>query len=110
MSDYLIRIEDQEISMYLGLHDFEKQTPQRVLISIEIDVSGVDYAAGRFFDYDAVVEHVRGYNASHIETQEELTKAIHDYVLGLGCKSARVYSCKPDIFTDCKSVGLVFSG
>ena len=110
MSDYKIIIEDILVEMFLGLHDFEKKATQRVFISIEIDVSGVDHTKNVFFDYDKVVDFVRGMNSERIETQEELTKTIHEYVVGLGCDRVRVYSRKPDVYPDCKSVGVVYTG
>lgn len=110
MSSYTIVIEDLEVEMFLGLHEFEKRTMQRVLISLKIGVSNVDYDAGKFFDYDDVVNFVRGFKSKHIETQEELTKTIYEFVMDLGCDSALVHSRKPDVYPDCKSVGLVFQG
>lgn len=110
MSDYTIKIEDICVQMFLGLHDFEKKKTQRVFISIELDVTDVDVAQGRFFDYDRVVDYVRGFNQQRIETQEELIETIHAYVMARGCSAARVYSRKPDIYPDCASVGVVYSG
>ena len=34
MTDYTIKIEDLCVEMFLGLHAFEKEKTQRVLISI----------------------------------------------------------------------------
>lgn len=110
MSNYTIVIEDLQVEMYLGLHDFEKIDRQRVLISMRIRVSDVDYKTGQFFDYDKVVNFVRGFKSKQIETQEELTKRIYEYVAGLGCESVEVRSRKPDVYPDCKSVGVVFGG
>ena len=110
MANYTIKIEDLCVEMYLGLHDFEKKKTQRVLLSIELDVADVDVSQGRFFDYDHVVDYVRGFNQQRIETQEELTAIIHGYVMARGCVEARVYSRKPDIYDDCASVGLIYRG
>lgn len=103
MSEFIILLEDLEISMYLGLHDFEKAAKQRVLVTVTIATKG-------FLDYDAVTEFIRTFNDERIETQEELVQTIHAFVMSKGATSARVYSRKPDIYPDCKSVGVTFAG
>ena len=110
MTDYTIKIEDLCVEMFLGLHAFEKEKTQRVFISIELDVEGVNVSQGQFFDYDHVVDYVRGFNQQRIETQEELTAMIHVHVMVRGCRAARVYSRKPDVYPDCASVGVVYRG
>lgn len=110
MSDYTIKIEDVCVHMFLGIHDFEKEKTQRVLISLELEVADMDVSKGRFFDYDQVVDFVRSFNQSRIETQEELIETIHAYVMARGCRAASVYSRKPDVYPDCTSVGVVYRG
>lgn len=110
MNNYTIVIEDFEIKMFLGLHDFEKKEPQRVYVSVEVDVSLENCDYNNIFDYDKITDYMKTYNGKSIETQEELTFNIHKYILNLGCKNAKVYSRKPDIYKDCKSVGVIFSG
>lgn len=110
MATYEIRLEDFEIKMYLGIHDFERENMQRVLVSITVTVSEVDYKAGEFWDYDWVVKFLRGFNGTRIDTQEELVERVHGFLMELGCDSAEVYSRKPDVFPDCGSVGLIFRG
>lgn len=110
MSNFTIKIEDICIEMFLGLHDFEKEKTQRVFVSIELEVTGVDVAQGQFFDYDHVVDFVRSFNQQRIETQEELVETIHANAMARGCRAARVYSRKPDVYPDCASVGVIFHG
>ena len=110
MSRFTILIEDLELSMYLGLHDFEKKDKQRVLICAEIVVDSADFSQDGFLDYDGVADFIRTFNGARIETQEELIQTIHLYILAQGAASAKVYSRKPDVYSDCKSVGVSFSG
>lgn len=110
MNRFRIVIDDLKISMFLGIHDFEKESPQTVLIHAEIDVCIDAPSASGILDYDKVVGFIRGFAMRSIETQEELVKEIHDFVMSLGAESAVIYSRKPDIFDDCKSVGVSFRG
>ncbi|MEP1612170.1 MAG: dihydroneopterin aldolase [Roseobacter sp.] len=110
MGEFQIIIEDLELSMYLGLHDFEKKTPQKVLLSAKFFVEGVQYPDERFVDYDIIADFIRTFNGARIGTQEELTIRIHSYIIEQGAIRATVYSRKPDVYKDCKSVGVVYSG
>ncbi|PYF09984.1 dihydroneopterin aldolase [Rhodobacter viridis] len=111
MADLIIRLEELEITMFLGIHDFERARMQRVLVSAEITVTGTDWQAGRFFDYDRVAEFIRSFNGSRIDTQEELVSRIHAFVHGLeGVAHAAISSKKPDVYPDAKAVGVVLRG
>jgi len=111
MADLSIRLEELEITMFLGIHDFERARMQRVLISAEITVTGTDWQAGKFFDYDRVAEFVRAFNGARIDTQEELVSRIHAFVHSLeGVVSAEIASKKPDVYPDAKAVGVVLRG
>lgn len=48
MSKFRIVIEDLELKMSLGLHQFEKGQAQRVLVSVEIDVASGDFQSEEF--------------------------------------------------------------
>lgn len=109
--NFKIAIEELEITMFLGFHPFEREAPQRVLISAEIEVSGTDWRAGAFFDYDRVAAHIRSYAGTRIDTQEELVSRIHAFILALdGVSRAEVSSKKPDVYPDAKSVGVTYRG
>lgn len=109
--NFKITLEEIEISMFLGFHAFERAAPQRVLVSAAIEVSGTDWRAGAFFDYDRVAEHIRSYAGTRIDTQEELVSRIHAFILVLeGVDRAEVSSKKPDVYPDAKSVGVSYRG
>ncbi|MBJ3763490.1 dihydroneopterin aldolase [Maribius pontilimi] len=111
MKSFKVVLEELEINMYLGIHQFEKDAMQRVLVSAEIDIE-VDAVDGDlYFDYDAVADHIRSFNGERVATQEELTSAIHGFISGFDTvRHARVHSKKPDVYGDCKAVGIVFQG
>lgn len=109
MAEFLIEVQEQEVSMIIGLHDFEKTARQRVVISVQVVTTDLAGNARSFMDYDAIVQHIRGYNGQKVATQEELVVAIHRFVMGLPhVAAARVSSRKPDIFADCAWVGLSY--
>ena len=110
MDSFKVVLEDLEIEMYLGIHDFEKSKPQRVLVCVEMDFEAGSVGKDDILDYDQVVEFIRSFSMTSIETQEELVKKIYDFILSLGAKSAMVYSRKPDVYNDCKSVGISYRG
>jgi dihydroneopterin aldolase len=110
MNNFKVILEDLEIKMYLGIHDFEKINPQRVLICAEMDFEAMSVGKSDIFDYDRVVDFIRSFSLTSIETQEELVKSIHDFVMSLGAISAKIYSRKPDVYGDCKSIGISYQG
>ncbi|SOC14409.1 dihydroneopterin aldolase [Rhodobacter maris] len=111
MAELVIRLEELEITMFLGIHDFERARPQRVLVSAEITVTGTDWTAGTFFDYDPVAAFIRSFNGTRIDTQEELVSRIHAFVRAReGVVHAAVASKKPDVYPDAKAVGVLLRG
>ncbi|WOI54934.1 dihydroneopterin aldolase [Palleronia sp. LCG004] len=111
MARFDIRLEDLEIRMFLGIHEAEQRDRQRVLVSVEMRIDVPDADGTLHVDYDRVADHIREYAGTHIATQEELTSRIHAFVTGLDhVVEARVSSRKPDIYPDCRSVGVTFSG
>jgi dihydroneopterin aldolase len=106
---YTLALNSYEIKMYLGIHKFEKETAQRVLVSAEINLlSG--YLKGPIFDYDPLIKYLENtFSGKHIETQEELASTIADHIL----KDSRVAQVtikteKPDIFEKAGSIGFVY--
>ncbi|KMK65622.1 dihydroneopterin aldolase [Puniceibacterium sp. IMCC21224] len=111
MAKFTIQLEELCIEMYLGIHDFERDTMQRVLVTVEIGVEIGDFRDGGFFDYDRIADFLRGFSGRHIDTQEELIVTTHGFILALeGVISATVCSKKPDVYPDAQSVGVCYSG
>jgi 7,8-dihydroneopterin aldolase/epimerase/oxygenase len=50
-----IVLREQELSVWIGVHDHEKSARQRLLVSVEVDVEGLadeNDQIDRTFDYD----------------------------------------------------------
>jgi 7,8-dihydroneopterin aldolase/epimerase/oxygenase len=105
-------LRDHEVSIKIGVHDFEKQGPQRVLINVDLYVplawsSPAHDRINEVVNYDfirrCVAERV---SQGHIELQETLCDDLlaamlaHPHV-----KAARVSTAKPDVYPDCAAVG-----
>lgn len=109
MARYTLQMDDLEIRMYLGVHDFEKQTPQRVIVAATIETEIESYARGGFYDYDDLATFVRGFEMQHVETQEELVERIHAFLMSSEkVVSAVVHTRKPDVYGDAAGVGLIY--
>jgi len=109
MPNFTLQMDDLELTMYLGVHDFEKQTAQRVIISATIETQIDSYNDHGFYDYDDLARFVRDFNGEHIETQEELVERIHGFIMSSDKGvSAIVHSRKPDVYPDAEGVGLVY--
>ena len=109
MAEFLVEVQEQEVGIIIGLHDFEQEAPQRVLISVQVVTTDLEGHSGSFMDYDAIVHHIRSYSGTRIGTQEELVLRIHAFVSALPhVAGARVSTRKPDIFADVGWVGLSY--
>ena len=97
-----IILKDYCVEMFLGLHDFEKEKPQRVLLSVSIELEDPE----AFWDYDLLAAFLEGeISGSHTETQEELCERLIAFVEnGPILRSVVVQTKKPDIF---RSAGFV---
>ncbi len=105
-------LRDHEVSIDIGVHDFEKQGPQRVLINVDLYVPlalsrPTDDRISHVVYYDfirhCVAERV---SRGHIELQETLCDDLLAAMLAHPqVKAARVSTAKPDVYPDCAAVG-----
>ncbi len=110
-----IFLEDYDLDVDIGFHDFEIGTPQRLRVNVEVwlDESAfptcdkVDAA----WNYDYLrtsigeVARARRYNL-----QETFCRTVYDLVAARkGVTALRVSTRKPDIYPDCKAVGVSLS-
>lgn len=107
-----IVLEDLSLPVDIGFHDFEVGAPQRFLISIEVwlDLAAFpdrDEAAGAW-NYDHLRDEVVRLAASRrFNLQETIAREIYDLVAARkGVTALRVSTRKPDIYPDCKGVGV----
>jgi dihydroneopterin aldolase len=108
-----IFLKDFSIDASIGFHDFEKQARQRVLISVDLFVpiasstSAADDVAD-VLDYDFIRKAIADIAKSrHFNLQETLIDEICALCLNQPrIKAVRVESQKPDVYPDCKTVGI----
>ena len=106
-------LRGMQVHAQIGIHDFEKTAPQRVLIDVDLYVSlegstPHDDRIDEVVDYDFIraVVHER-VARGHIGLQETLCDDIMQRLLQhTGVLAARVSTCKPDVYPDCDAVGV----
>lgn len=108
MNVYTILLEGLEVSIGLGIHDFERAVPQRVSVSVEMtcryDAPPPDRIEA-VVDYDALREGILALSRKgHIELQETLCDAVAAIALSADPRVAevRVRSMKLDVYPDAK--------
>ncbi len=106
-------LKNYEISMNIGVHDFEKKGEQRVIVNIDVyvklgDCTPVRDQLSEVVDYDFMRDTIARIIArGHIQLQEtlcdEIARAMLEHPLVL---AARVTTEKPDVYPDCDGVGV----
>jgi dihydroneopterin aldolase len=105
-------VRDLELLASVGVFEVEKRYEQRVVISIELDVSdtydGVSDRLEDVFDYGAAVKTIqRVVEARHFQLIETLAERIAEGLLAdPRVESARIRVEKPDIVPACRAVGI----
>lgn len=107
-----ILLEDLEVEIDIGFHDFEVGMPQRLLVTVEIWLDEIsppaaDDPAGAW-DYDYLRSEIRALAAERrYNLQETLAHRIFQRFAALhGVKALRVATAKPDIYPDARGVGV----
>jgi dihydroneopterin aldolase len=107
-----IVLEDYCVPADIGFHDFEIGTPQNLLITVEVWLEDAFFPvsddAADAWDYDFLRSEVGALvGAARYNLQETLARAIYDLVAARrGVTALRVSTRKPDIYPDCKGVGV----
>lgn len=106
-------LKNYEINMNIGVHDFEKNGEQRVIVNIDIyvrldDSTPANDQLSEVVDYDFMRETIaRIIGRGHIQLQEtlcdEIARSMLDHPLVL---ATRVSTEKPDVYPDCDGVGV----
>lgn len=109
---YTVRIRNLVLAMSIGVHDHEKVTPQRVSISVELQL---DYPVGGFGDalyrkvvcYETLIGRIKEMAAEgHVILVETFAERVADLALtDRRVQSVAVDVEKLDIFDDCDAVG-----
>jgi dihydroneopterin aldolase len=119
MNDTLLRhyrrlfLRGLTVQAQIGIHDFELQAAQRLIIDVDLYVSFAgtspkDDRIDEVVDYDFIRAVVHGRVAQgHINLQETLCDDILTHLLEhTGVMAARVSTRKPDVYPDCEAVGV----
>lgn len=110
-----IFLQDFDLDVDIGFHDFEVGTPQRLRVNIEVWLDKASFptddAVDSAWNYDflrsTVLELV---SARRYNLQETICRAIYDLVAARrGVTALRVSTRKPDIYPDCAAVGVELS-
>ena len=107
-----IFLEDYEVDINVGIHEFEKASPQRIVINIELFVagpsSGTSDTIDNAVDYDFLRKEISKLTETrHFNLQETLCRSILDIIaVQPGIQRAIVSTKKPDVYPDCRGVGI----
>jgi dihydroneopterin aldolase len=106
-----IFLKNFETRISMGIHDFEKEAKQRVVVNVDLylDPNGTierDHIS-ETVNYDFVRREIETLAGSgHFHLQETFCEKILAICLAKpGVMAARVSSEKPDVYPDCESVG-----
>ena len=110
-------LQDYEVRINIGVHDFEKTGEQRVLINVDLFVplatsTPKDDKLSEVLDYDFIRRTVKERVArGHIHLQETLADDLLALMLAHSqVRAARVSTAKPDVYPDCAAVGVEVFG
>ncbi len=110
-------LRNHEVTVDIGIHDFERVGPQRVVINVDLYVplestTPKSDCIEEVVDYDfvrhAVAERIA---QGRIALQETLADDLLARLLAHpGVRAARVRTEKPDVYPDCEAVGVEVFG
>lgn len=107
-----IFLDDFDLEVDIGFHDFEVGAPQRLRVNVEV------WLDARSFPTDDRVESAWNYDflrstvlslvaGRRFNLQETICREIYDLVAARhGVTALRVSTRKPDIYPDCAAVGV----
>jgi len=110
-----IFLEDFDIDVDIGFHDFEVGAPQRLRINIEVWLDAKSFptcdSVEAAWNYDVLRQTVHVLVAERrYNLQETICRAIYDLIAARqGVVALRVSTRKPDIYPDCAAVGVELS-
>ena len=107
-SDRKIFIRDFRLPVSIGIHDFEKEKPQTVVVNVDLVLApprrALNDRIANVLNYDKVHDAILALAGSrHFNLQETLVEAILDLCLAHPeVVEARVSTEKPDVYKDCR--------
>lgn len=106
--DRRLFLRDLKLTVSIGIHDFELEKPQTVIVNVDLFLGEPAKAHGddiaNVLDYDVVHDGiVKLASSRHFNLQETLVEEILDLCMRAPqVVEARVSSEKPEIFKDCR--------
>jgi len=110
-----IILRDLAVPVDIGFHDFEVGNPQRVFVTVELWLDDDSFAAvddvAAAWDYDFLrSEILRLVEGRRYNLQETLVREIYALVAArAGVRGLRIATSKPDVYPDCRAVGVELS-
>lgn len=110
-----IFFKEINISCRIGVYEHEKKHPQRIIISIELELSSevepINDRIDETLNYDLIYREIKKISSSqHFNLVETLTYRIFIYLKKLEkVSNLRINVSKPDIYEDCNKVGYEIS-
>ena len=106
-------LRDYEISINIGVHEFEKKGEQRVLFNVDLYIplalsTPKDDQLEEVVDYDfmrcTIAERI---SKGHVHLQETLCDDVATIMLAHPkVRAVRISTMKPDVYPDCEGVGV----
>ena len=112
---FRIFLEDYDLPVDIGFHDFEIGAPQRLLITIEVKLDAAAFAdedlEASAWNYDFLRTEIRRMTEGRrFNLQETLAREVYDLIAARkGVVGLRVATRKPDVYADCRAVGVEIS-
>lgn len=112
---FRIFLEEFDLPVDIGFHDFEVGKPQRLLISVDVRVNAQSFASedsqSAAWNYDFLrAEILRMTTGRRFNLQETLAREIYDLIAARkGVTGLTVSTRKPDVYSDCAGVGVEIS-
>jgi 7,8-dihydroneopterin aldolase/epimerase/oxygenase len=110
-------LHDFSLPVRIGAHDFERDAPQRVVFNVDLYVPLALSTPTRdhideVVDYDFIRSTISARVAQgHVDLQETLADDLLRLLLTHpGVRAARVSTPKPDVYPDCREVGVEVFG
>ena len=107
-----IVLENYELTVDIGFHEFEVGNPQRLMVTVEIWLDESCFPqtdeVAEAWNYDYVRSEIgRLIAGRRFNLQETIAREIYDLIASRqGVTALRVATSKPDIYPDCAGVGV----
>lgn len=107
-----IFLNDFDLPVDIGFHDFEIGAPQRLLVTVEVWVDDHAFAsedsADAAWNYDFLRTEIRRMTEGRrFNLQETFVREIYALIAArAGVKALRISARKPDVYPDCAGVGV----